>query len=144
MSDQENLKAARSFFDAWNAGDFTQAEAYNAPDFMAEAPGAPGPLNQEQNRMYLQNFATAFPGVKFEILLSISQGDYVVLHWKASGGTHSGPLMSPSGASIPPTGKSATVMGSSTAQVKNGKVSHSWTFWDMASLLGQLGLLPPM
>ena len=111
---------------------------------MAEGPGAPGPMNTEQNRMYSQNFKTAFPGAKFEILLTIAHGDYVVTHWKASGGTHSGPLQTPSGASIPPTGKSAIVMGSTTAQLKDGKIIHSWTFWDMASLLGQLGLLPPM
>jgi predicted ester cyclase len=144
MSEQENIKAARAFFDAWNADDLSQADAYIADDFQGEGPGAPGPMNSEQNRIYNQNFKTAFPGARFEILLTIAQGDYVVTHWKASGGTHSGPLLTPSGNSIPPTGKSAIVMGSTTTQLKNGKIIHSWTFWDMASLLGQLGLLPPM
>ena len=144
MSEQDNIKAAHAFFDAWNAGDLSQADAYNADDFMAEGPGAPGPMNAEQNRMYTQNFMTAFPGTKFEILLTIAQGDYVVTHWKASGGTHSGPLRTPSGGTLEPTGKSAVVMGSTTTQLKNGKITHSWTFWDMASLLVQLGLLPPM
>ena len=144
MSEQDNIKAAHAFFDAWNAGDLSKGDVYNAPDFMAEGPGAPGSMNTEQNRMYTQNFMTAFPGTKFEVLLTIAQGDYVVTNWKAAGGTHSGPLQTPSGASIPPTGKSAIVMGSTTTQLKNGKITHSWTFWDMASLLGQLGLLPPM
>jgi steroid delta-isomerase-like uncharacterized protein len=144
MSEQENIKAAHAFFEAWNAGDLSQADAYNAADFMAEGPGAPGPMNTEQNRMYSQNFLTAFPGSKFEILLTLAQGDYVVTHWKASGGANSGPLRTPSGGSIPPTGKTATVVGSTTTQLKNGKITRSWTFWDMASLLGQLGLLPPM
>ena len=144
MSEQDNIKAAHAFFDAWNAGDLSKGDVYNAPDFVAEAPGGPGPMNTEQNRMYSQNFLTAFPDSKFEVLLTITQGDYVVTHWKAGGGTHSGPLMTPSGASIPPTGKSATIMGSTTTQLKNGKIIRSWTFWDMTSLLGQLGLLPPM
>jgi predicted ester cyclase len=144
MSEQENIKAAHAFFDAWNAGDLSKADPYEADGFMAEGPGAAGPMNKEQNRMYLQNFLTAFPGSKFEVLLTVAQGDYVVMHWKVSGGAHTGPLRSPSGATIPPTGKTATVMGSTTTQVKNGKSTHSWTFWDMTSLLGQLGLLPPM
>jgi len=144
MSEQDNIKAAHAFFDAWNAGDLSQADAYSADDVMAEGPGAPGPMNAEQNRMYTQNFMTAFPGTKFEVLQTIAQGDYVVTNWKASGGTHSGLLRTPSGGTVPPTGKSATIMGSTTAQLKNGKVIHTWTFWDMASLLGQLGLLPPM
>jgi steroid delta-isomerase-like uncharacterized protein len=144
MSEQDNIKAAVAFFEAWNAGDLTKAEEYNAPDFMAEGPGASVAMNNEQNRTYLQNFKTAFPDTKFEVLLTITQGDYVVTHWKASGGTHSGPLMTPSGGTVPPTGKSAVVMGSTTTQLKNGKIIHTWTFWDMASLLGQLGLMPPM
>ncbi len=144
MSEQENIKAAHAFFEAWNAGDLSKSAAYEAGDFMAEGPGAASPMNAEQNRMYLQNFLTAFPGSKFDILLTIAQGDYVVVHWKVGGGGHTGPLHTPSGGTIPPTGKTATVVGSTTSQVKNGKITHSWAFWDMASLLGQLGLLPPM
>ena len=144
MSEQDNIKAAHAFFDAWNAGDLSQSDVYNAEGVMAEGPGAPGPMNAEQNRAYLENFMTAFPGTKFEILLTIAGGDYVVTHWKASGGTHSGPLQTPSGNAIPPTGKSAVVLGSTTTQLKDGKITYTWTFWDMASLLLQLGLLPPM
>lgn len=143
MSEQDNIKAAHAFYEAWNAGDLSKTAPYEAADFMSEGPGAPGPMNAEKNRMYSQNFMSAFPGSKFEVLLTIAHGDYVVDHWKASG-THNGPLQTPSGGSIPPTGKKVTLMGSTTAQVKNGKITRSWTFWDMTSLLGQLGLLPPM
>ena len=144
MSEQENIKVSQAFFEAWNAGDLSKADKFEAADFMSEGPGAAGPMNHEQNRMYLQNFLTAFPGTKFEVLLTIATGDYVVNHWKVSGGSHSGPLHTPSGGVIPPTGKTAVVFGSTTSLVKNGKLSRSWTFWDMASLLAQLGLLPPM
>ena len=143
MSEQENIKAASSFFNAWNEGDLSKAYSYEADDFMGEAPGAPGPLNAEQNRQYNQNFLTAFPGSKFEILLTVVQGDYVVLHWKVTG-KNNGPLQTPSGTIIPPTGKDSTLVGSSTFLIKNGKITRGWTFWDMTSLLGQLGLMPPM
>jgi len=144
MSEQENIKIARHFFDAWNTGDLSKANMYNADNFMAEGPGAPGPMTSEQNLMYTQNFLTAFPGSKFDILLTIAQDDYVVFHWKVSGGRHDGPLMTPSGNAIPPTGKSAVVMGSTTSQILKGKIVRSWTFWDMSALLMQLGLLPTM
>jgi len=143
MSEQENIKVARSFFDAWNAGDLSKADPYEADNVMVETPGAPGPMNAEQNRMYNQNFLTAFPGSKFEILRTISQGNYVVLNWKVSG-VHTGPLQTPSGGTIQPTGKTATLYGSTTTQIENGKITRSWNYWDMAVLLGQLGLLPPM
>jgi predicted ester cyclase len=144
MSEQENIKAATAFFDAWNAGDLSLADPFEADGYTAEGPGAAGPMNKQQNRMYLQNFLTAFPGSKFEILLTIASGDYVVMHWKVGGGAHTGPLQTPSGAVIPPTGKTATIVGSTTSKVNHGKITHSWAFWDMTSLLGQLGLLPPM
>jgi predicted ester cyclase len=143
MSEQENIKAAHAFFDAWNAGDLSKGDPYEADGFMAEGPGAAGAMTKEQNRMYLENFLTAFPGSKFEVWLTVAQGDYAVLHWKVKG-THTGPLHSPSGAAIPPTGKSVVLTGSTTSEVKNGKVVRSWAFWDLSSLLGQLGLLPPM
>ena len=143
MSEQENIKAAQSLFDAWNMGDLSKTAPYEADNFTAEVPGAPGPMNADQNRAYTQNFKTAFPGSRFEVLLTESQGDYVVTNWKASG-THDGPLQTPSGGSIPPPGKMVILMGSTTAQVKDGKIVRSWAFFDMASLLGQLGLMPAM
>ena len=143
MSEAETMKAALSFFEAWNAGDLSQGDAYEADTFMSESPGMTGPMNAEQNRMYNQVFLTAFPGSKFEILRTISQGNHVALNWKITG-IHSGPLQTPSGGSIPPTGKTATVVGSTIIQIDNGKITHSWNYWDMASLLGQLGLMPPM
>jgi predicted ester cyclase len=144
MSEQENIKAASIFFEAWNAGDLNKIKPYEADNFMAEGPGAAVPMTADQNRAYLNNFFTAFPGSKFQILQTVVQGDYVVINWKVSGGSNSGPLISPSGQTIPPTGKSATLVGSTTSQIKNGKLTRSWAFFDMASLLGQLGLLPPM
>ncbi len=143
MCEQENVKAAQAIFDAWNMGDLSKTAAYEADNFMAESPGAPGPLNATQNRAYTQNFMTAFPGSKFEVLQTVAQGDYVVMNWTISG-TNSGPLQAPSGAIVPPTGKKSTLVGSTTSLVKNGKVVHTWNYWDMASLLGQLGLIPPM
>jgi steroid delta-isomerase-like uncharacterized protein len=143
MSEQENIKAASSFFDAWNSGDLNKSASYEASDMKVETPGAPGPLDREQSRKYNQNFLTAFPGSKFEVTLTVAQGDYVVINWSITG-KNSGPLQSPSGQTIPPTGKVSTLVGSTTSLVKNGKVAHAWNYWDMASLLGQLGLLPPM
>jgi hypothetical protein len=67
VSDPANLNAAHAFFDAWNAGDLSQTDPYEADDMVSERPGAPGPLNRQQLRMYVQNFLTAFPGSQFEV-----------------------------------------------------------------------------
>ncbi len=143
MSEQDNVKIANAFFDAWNAGDLTKSRQYEGADFLVESPGSPTPMNGNQSMAYNQNFLTAFPGSKFVVLFTVSQGEYVVTHWKITG-KNTGPLMSPSGKTITATGKTSTLVGSTTSQIKNGKVAKAWNFWDMSSLLGQLGLLPPM
>jgi len=143
MSEQENIKTAHDFFGAFNANDLDRADAWITDDYRAEAPGAAGPMTREQAKMQNQGFLTAFPDLHFEVARTIAQGDYVVLHWVGTG-THTGPLPTPTGGAIPPTGKSAKVMGSVTYEFRAGKVARAWNFWDMAGLLGQLGLLPPM
>jgi predicted ester cyclase len=140
---EENIKIQQAIFDGLNAHDLDRNDRLFADDFVGYAPGAPGPTTHEQAKMVNQGFLTAFPDLHFDITLTLAQGDYVVTHWTGTG-THTGPLPTPSGNTIPPTGKKATVMGSSTAEIKNGKVTRGWQFWDMTSLLGQLGLLPPM
>jgi steroid delta-isomerase-like uncharacterized protein len=134
---------AHAFFDAWNAGDLSLADPYWSDDLVAERPGAPGPMDKQQTRMYHQNFLSAFPDSQFEILLTVADDDYVVDHWSASG-TNTGTLYSPSGAAIPPSGRSIVVKGTLTSEVKDGKVFRSWGYFDMADLLGQIGVLPPM
>src|SRR4030067_577650 len=109
---------------------------------MADNPAAPGSLNKGQARAFQQGFLTAFPDLHFDVTRTIAQGDDVVLHWMATG-THTGPMRTPSGNTVPPTGKNGTQAGSSTIEIKNGKIARLWAFWDTGSLLSQLGLLPP-
>ena len=71
----------------------------------------------------------------------IAHGDYIVAHWT---GTHTGPLHTPTGSSIPATGKQVVLKASETYQLKGGKISRVWEFFDRVSLLSQLGLTPPM
>ena len=143
MSEQENTKVAQAYFDSFNAHDLAAMVEMRADGFEAEASGGAGPMNNEQTRMYEQNFLTAFPDLHFKVTLTVAQEDHVVVNWIASG-THTGPLGTPSGSAIEPTEKKASVSGSSTYEIKNGKITRAKTHFDMAELLGKLGLLPPM
>jgi steroid delta-isomerase-like uncharacterized protein len=100
-------------------------------------------LDASQAWAFLGVFRTAFPDLHLAVTRTVAQGDDVVAHWTATG-THTGPLRTPSGNSVPPTGKKVVVVGSTTFELKAGKIAHDWIFWDMTSLLGQLGLMPPM
>ena len=143
MSEQENIRVAEKLFEALNAHDLSRGSDYEAADYRFEGPGANGALNRDQARAYTQGFLNAFPDLHFEVKQKIAQGDYVVINWVGSG-THNGPLRTPTGATIPATGRKATAPGSTTYQIKNGKAVFSQTYWDMVTLLAQLGLMPGM
>jgi len=143
MSEEDNVKVAQANYDAFNAHDLETCSRLRAADFLAEQPGAPAPLNREQNRMFQQAYLTALPDAHLEVTLMIAKGDYVVAHVIVTG-THTGPLPTPAGKSIPATGKKVVLKFCDTYELKDGKIFRSWSFGDMASLLGQLGLMPPM
>jgi predicted ester cyclase len=143
MSESDNTKLAKTLFDNINAHALDKNDALTAADAKTEAPGAPAMTTREQAKAYNQGFITAFPDLHFDVRLTVAQGDNVVVNWVGTG-THTGPLTTPSGAKVPPTGKKATVPGSTTLEIKGGKATRQWIHWDMASLLGQLGLMPPM
>lgn len=142
MSKKENIQSARAFFEHANAGDLDAIDALHAPGYTtAYFPGMAEPLNEEQNRMMLQGWMAACPDMRFEVTLEVAGEDHVVTHW-VGGGTHTGPMYTPSGAVIEPTGKKFQLVGCTTIEFENGKHKTAWTFFDQASMLAQLGLMP--
>jgi len=141
MASDENIRITRAIFDAFNAHDLNKWDQYQANDFRSEVPGATGALNRDQTREYNQRFLSAFPDLHFDLERTIAQGAYVVVDWVGSG-THTGPLVGPKGNTIPATGRKARVSGSTTFEIRNGKLARSWVHWDMTTLLDQLGAMP--
>ena len=144
MSEQENIRIAEKFFQAFNAHDLDRAKPFEASNYKFKVNGDPEPaMTADQSHAYIQVFFTAFPDLNFELTEKVAQGEFAVINWIARG-THTGNLRTPSGNVIPPTGKKSAVHGSSTYQIRNGKAVRCLVFWDVATMLMQLGLLPPM
>jgi steroid delta-isomerase-like uncharacterized protein len=143
MSEQENLSTVEKIFATLNARQLGVMDEFYANDYRYEAPGLPGPADLETARGYVQGFLTAFPDLHFELRDKVAQGDLVAVSW-VSTGTHSGPLRTPSGATLPATNKKVNGQGGSFYRFKNGKITSSAIHWDMATLLSQLGLMPGM
>ena len=146
MSEFDNIQIAEKLFDAINAHNLDLGDSYQAVDFKFEGPGTGRngeALNRDQAKAYTQGFINAFPDLHFDMKQKVAQGEYVVINWVGSG-THTGPLPTPTGDTLPATGKKAIVVGSTTYQIQNGKAVKGWTYWDMVSLLSQLGMMPGM
>lgn len=142
MSEHENLRIAEKSFNSNNNRDYDQVNDLYSDDYTTDNPGGAG-MDLEQSRANFQAYVQAYPDLHFEILRRIAQGSYVVLNWVATG-TNTGPLRTPTGNTIPATGNRGKIYGATTYEFKDGKIVHSWVYWDRATMLEQLGLLPPM
>ena len=83
-----------------------------------------------------RSFCSAFPDLRVTVEDVISEGSKVAVRWSATM-THLG-----DGLGMPPTGKKATLPGSSFAVIVEGKMIEAWNFIDMGHLYQQLGVQP--
>jgi steroid delta-isomerase-like uncharacterized protein len=88
----------------------------------------------------MKAWKTAFPDSKADIKDVIASGDAVVaeLEWQ---GTHQGPLSGPFG-TIPPTGRAGKVSAVLVLRFDNDRVRESRHYFDLLTLLAQLGIMP--
>lgn len=85
-----------------------------------------------------KEWATAFPDSRatFENAMAADNTVTLELRWR---GTHNGPLNLPSG-KLEPTGKSIEVRACQVIELVNGKARAIRHYFDMATLLKQLGI----
>ncbi len=141
MVEQSNVHIVRAYFEGINAHSAQNMAQWLDDEFTVEvATGATCPMDKQKFLAYNKNYMNAFPDVQFKATLFVSEGDYVVAHWKASG-TQTKALTTQHGGIIMPTNRTATADGSFTFEIRNGKIRRMWVIWDMATLLAQLGLL---
>ena len=84
-----------------------------------------------------QGWAKAFPDSKATFVREFASGDTAVLEllWK---GVHTGPLQTPTG-TIPPSNKPIELPACQIVQVEGGKLKSAWHYFDMLTMLTQIG-----
>jgi predicted ester cyclase len=95
----------------------------------------------EGHKQLSGGFATAAPNYKHTVTRCIEQGDTISCEGTFSG-DHTGPLMMPTGQSVPATGKHFEFPWLGMATVKNGKVTSVHVYFDPMVMMRQLGLVP--
>jgi steroid delta-isomerase-like uncharacterized protein len=89
----------------------------------------------------LQGFAAgwfkAFPDMSFSLTSTIISADRAAVAWQVTG-TQRGDMPG-----MPASNKTASVVGVSLMECKDGKITHNVDYWDMATILRQLGFLDP-
>jgi steroid delta-isomerase-like uncharacterized protein len=142
MSATENAKLARSLYDWWNARDFDRGMAQTTQDVewrnIATGQSFRGPQGYRQ---FQTGWAEAFPDAQVEVMNVIADEQGAAVEFIGRG-THTGTLVTPQG-EIPATGRTVEVRFCDVMQLQGGKIVGGHTYFDAATMLAQLGLLPP-
>ena len=137
----DNSSIARGLYEAWNARDFDRTAELVTDDAEIVLVGSGTRfVGPDGVREFDQMWADGFPDGEVEITNVVAAGNTVVVEYTGRG-TQTGPLRS-AGGDIPPTGRSVTLELCDVITIANGKISLLKTYFDSASLLTQLGVMP--
>ena len=148
MTAQDNVAFARSQVELFNSHQsdpawLDKAVAALAEDFeQTDVPSGQTTHGPEGFRQFNLFFAEGFPDGRVEITNVFATEDQVAVEFTGRG-TNTGPLHMPTG-DVPPTGRYAELRFCNVLQIKNGKITRSHLYYDLMTMLQQLGLVPAM
>jgi steroid delta-isomerase-like uncharacterized protein len=139
MTTANHEALVRSVYTAYNDRDFDRAAAAVADNYEWTMVPTQQVFNGPDGmRQYLAAWADGFPSSKVEVTNVIVAGDRAVVEFTGRG-VHSGTLRTPAG-DIPATGRSAELQFCDIYEIAGGKLRRGRSYFDMASLMRQLGL----
>jgi predicted ester cyclase len=138
MATLDHAALVRQMYDAFNRRDLDRYASYSAPEArMTVVPfGAKMPLRQ-----HAEAFANGFSDAHIEPTHFVAQGDWVVAEFTGTG-THDGPFRTPAG-DLAPTSRRGELQLCELFRFQHGKVVEARSYFDVASLLRQLGIGVP-
>lgn len=137
ITSSTGVAAVEALYAAFNTKDFSRldkvvaagAKLVNMPD------GNPIGVRED-----MENWATAFPEGKVEIVGTTESGNTICVEYIGRG-TQTGPLRSPMG-TIEPTKRPVELHLVDIVTMREGKIAGIRTYFDVNSLLTQLGIAP--
>ncbi|MET9373362.1 nuclear transport factor 2 family protein [Streptomyces sp. NPDC002992] len=112
-----------------------------AEDAVAITPDAGEVRGREAIVEYWRTMTEALPQATFTSERSYEIGDTAIDEGFYSG-TNTGPILMPTGETLPPTGKDVRIRGVDFATVQDGRIVSYRLYFDQVEFLDQLGLLP--
>jgi steroid delta-isomerase-like uncharacterized protein len=126
---------------AFNNHDEAAFASGYAPDAVVTDPQYPEPLRgKDAIGRDIADFFTAFPDCSAEIKRTVGNDGSYAMEVEMKG-THSGPLLGPTGL-VPATGRSVRFPAGIFARLDgNGRIVEEHRYYDLAGQLAQLGLM---
>jgi steroid delta-isomerase-like uncharacterized protein len=141
VTEQDLIKTARSVVDAFNDNDWDRFGSLMTPNALYNEVGTQRRLQGvAEITQGLQSWKEAMPDVKGTVTNAFANTGRALLEitWE---GTHTGPLAGPSG-TMPASGKRQVTDSAWVFYVDGDRIKESRNYFDMLSLLQQLGALP--
>ena len=139
MSTERNIDIARIFHEAWNDPDPERGAAVIADDCQfVDVPRSERLIGPDGYRRDYYRWRKAFPDGHVEIINVLAAGDDVVVEF-VNQGTNSGPISTTQG-DFPPTNRCIKVPYCSVMRIQDGKVVSGRDYYDVCTILRQLGL----
>ncbi|MDA4130183.1 MAG: nuclear transport factor 2 family protein [Thaumarchaeota archaeon] len=139
MSKQENLRTFDEWISAHRAHDLDKLITFVTDDITirsAAGENMPAANGKKQAREHWNSIYTTFPDMKMEAVAVTAEDDRVVAEI-SHGGTMRGKMGNQA-----PTGKSYKLTGAFRMDFTDGKIQRIQSYWDTASMAGQLGITP--
>jgi predicted ester cyclase len=138
MSTENKSISRRILEESFSKGDVNFIDQVVASSYAVHDPANPPnlPTGPQAIKMIVTMYRTGFPDLRCTVDDQFTEGDRVVTRWTAVG-THRGVL-----GDLQPTNKRVTVTGITIDKFAQGKLVESWTNWDSAGMIQQLGVVP--
>lgn len=133
----------KKFVDAANQHDADAVAETYAMECVAHDPMYPTPLaGRGAVREDAATFFRAIPDLRFEVIELLEKGDIGTAEMRVTG-TNTGPLTTPGGDELPPTGKRVDFKGVVYVRLDTaGLIAEERRYYDTATFARQLGITP--
>ncbi len=135
----DHKETSKHLLELWGDNALHKSEEFLTPNYVNhQLPDAAGGISSkslEEWKALVADFHKGFSDVKMDVLLQVSEGNYVSSRWRLTA-KHTGKFKD-----LDPTGKSTTWTGVHTDRYEGGKLVESWVDWDKYSFLEGLGLV---
>jgi steroid delta-isomerase-like uncharacterized protein len=134
------IKMANDCSKAWNSHDVNKIFDFYTEDCVYEDLGL-GVVKHGKKEFtdYINTMFADFPDIKWEVKSAFGTNDWQGNEWIMSG-THAHSTMTKN--AIPATGKTFSIRVAGIYQLRNGKYSRESVYYNMATFLQQVGLMP--
>lgn len=136
MADNKDI-VMRYYNEVWAKGDPGPLGELLADDYVDHNPVPGMPADKAGAAQIVGAITADMSDINMDIRKVIGEGDYVAAHWSFEW-TQKGNFMG----MVPADGKRLSMTGQDFYRMANGKIAEIWHVEDIASVMGQLGLMP--